>query len=103
MDYALFIMLTYLIHIKLIDWILYVDSSKKWVFSRYDGQFPIPEMDKVELRITKQVGTRLTCSDVLVNGEKIADMYFSWHIKTTGATHVRDSVGSELPPERPSR
>jgi len=54
-----------------------VDSSKKWVFSRYDGQFPIPEMDKVELRITKQVGTRLTCSDVLVNGEKIADMYFS--------------------------
>ncbi|MGD9859923.1 MAG: hypothetical protein AB7S90_07700 [Marinobacterium sp.] len=54
-----------------------VDSSKKWVFSRYDGQFPIPQMDKVELRITKQVGTRLTCSDVLVNGEKIADMYFS--------------------------
>lgn len=54
-----------------------VDSTKKWVFSRYDGRFPIPAMDKVELRITKQVGTRLTCSDVLVNGEKIADMYFS--------------------------
>ncbi|WP_029653219.1 hypothetical protein [Marinobacter daepoensis] len=54
-----------------------VDSAKKWVFSRYDGQFPIPHMEKVELRITKQVGTRLTCSDVLVNGEKIADMYFS--------------------------
>lgn len=54
-----------------------VDSSKKWVFSRYDGQFPIPEMDKVELRITKQVGTRLTCSEVLVNGEKLADMFFS--------------------------
>ncbi|OHY79845.1 hypothetical protein [Marinobacter sp. AC-23] len=54
-----------------------IDDSKKWVFSRYDGQFPIPAPDKVELRITKQVGTRLTCSDVLVNGEKIGDMYFS--------------------------
>ncbi|WP_379865426.1 hypothetical protein [Marinobacter sp. M5B] len=54
-----------------------VDSSKKWLFSRYDGRLPIPAMDKVELRITRQVGTRLTCSDVLVNGEKIADMYFS--------------------------
>jgi|GEM_PF-2394257 len=54
-----------------------LDGSKKWVFSRYDGRFPIPAMEKVELRITKQVGKRLTCSDVLINGEKIADMYFS--------------------------
>lgn len=54
-----------------------IDSTKKWVFSRYDGQFPIPAMNKVELRITKQVGSRLTSSDVLINGEKIADMYFS--------------------------
>jgi len=54
-----------------------VDASKKWVFSRYDGQFPIPEPDKVELTITKQVGTRLTCSDVLINGTKIGNIYFS--------------------------
>ena len=54
-----------------------IDDSKKWVFSRYDGRFPIPALNKVELRITKQVGTRLTCSEVLVNGEKIGDMYFS--------------------------
>lgn len=54
-----------------------IDDSKKWIFSRYDGQFPIPASDKVELRITKQVGTRLTCSEVLVDGEKIGDMYFS--------------------------
>ena len=54
-----------------------VDSSKKWVFSRYDGRFPIPALENVELRITRQVGARLTCSDVLINGEKIADMYFS--------------------------
>jgi hypothetical protein len=54
-----------------------VDSSKKWVFSRYDGQFPIPEPKKIELIISKQVGTRLTCSDVLINGEKIGDIYFS--------------------------
>lgn len=54
-----------------------VDSTKKWVFSRYDGRFPVPAMEKVEIRITRQVGTRLTCSVVLVNGEKVADMYFS--------------------------
>lgn len=54
-----------------------VDDSKKWVFSRYDGQFPIPASGKVELRITKQVGTRLTCSDVVVDDLKIGDMYFS--------------------------
>ncbi len=54
-----------------------IDDKKKWVFSRYDGQFPIPSPEKVELRIAKQVGTRLTCSDVIVNGQKIGDMYFS--------------------------
>lgn len=54
-----------------------IDDPKKWVFSRFDGQFPIPAPHKVELRITKKVGTRLTCSDVLVNNEKIGDMYFS--------------------------
>lgn len=54
-----------------------IDNSKKWVFSRYDGQFPIPDPDKVELRITKQVGTRLTCSDVFINGTKIGNIYFS--------------------------
>lgn len=54
-----------------------IDSSKKWVFSRYDGEFPIPAPEKVELKISKQVGTKLTCSDVLINGKKIGDMYFS--------------------------
>lgn len=54
-----------------------IDNTKKWVFSRYDGQFPIPAAEKIELRITKQVGTRLTCSEVIINGEKIGDMYFS--------------------------
>jgi hypothetical protein len=54
-----------------------IESEKKWVFARYDGVFPIPEINQVEIRIAKQVGTRLTCSDVLINGRKIADMYFS--------------------------
>lgn len=54
-----------------------VDASKKWVFSRYDGQFPIPKPEKLELRIIKQVGTRLTCSDVLINDVKIGNIYFS--------------------------
>lgn len=54
-----------------------LDTSKKWVFSRYDGQFPIPEPEKVELAITKRVGTRLTCSDVFVNDKQIGNVYFS--------------------------
>lgn len=54
-----------------------VDSTKKWVFSRYEGQFPIPEPEKVDLVIVKQVGTRLTSSDVLINGTKIGNIYFS--------------------------
>lgn len=54
-----------------------VDPNKKWVFSRYDGRFPLPEIDHVELRITKQIGTRLTCSDVLIGGQKIGQIYFS--------------------------
>lgn len=54
-----------------------VDDSKKWVFSRYLGQFPIPAAKKIEIKIVKQVGVRLTKSDVLVNDEKIADLFFS--------------------------
>lgn len=54
-----------------------LDDVKKWVFSRYDGLFPIPEATKVELRIVKQVGMRLTCSDVLIDEEKIGEIYFS--------------------------
>lgn len=54
-----------------------VDASKKWVFSRYVGQIPIPDPAKVELNITKQVGTRLTCSNVVINDKKIGNIYFS--------------------------
>lgn len=54
-----------------------VDAKKKWMFSQYCGVFPIPEPEKVEIRITKQIGSRMTCSDVLVNDQKIADIYFS--------------------------
>lgn len=54
-----------------------IDNTKKWVFSRYEGAYPIRITDKVELRITKQVGTRLTNSDVLASGQKIGEIYFS--------------------------
>ena len=54
-----------------------IDSSKKWVFSRYDGHYPIPTPDKVRLEIAKQVGNRLTCSDVYINNKKIGNIYFS--------------------------
>jgi hypothetical protein len=54
-----------------------VDDTKKWVFSRYNGQFPIPKPQKVELCIIKQIGSRMTCNDVLINDQKIAEIYFS--------------------------
>jgi hypothetical protein len=54
-----------------------VADSKKWVFSRYLGQFPIPEAKKIEIKIVKQVGVKLTKSNVLINDEKIADLFFS--------------------------
>ena len=54
-----------------------VTDTKKWVFSRYLGRFPIPDARKIEIKIVKQVGIKLTKSDVLVNDEKIADLFFS--------------------------
>lgn len=54
-----------------------VADNKKWVFSRYLGQFPIPEAKKIEIKIVKQVGVKLTKSNVLINDEKIADLFFS--------------------------
>jgi hypothetical protein len=54
-----------------------IDSTKKWIFSRYDGLIPLSTNGPIELRLVKQVGTRLTCSEILINGTRVADMYFS--------------------------
>jgi len=54
-----------------------ISSDKKWLFARYVGAFPLPPISDAEIRIVKQLGTRLTCSDVLANGNRIGDMYFS--------------------------
>lgn len=52
-------------------------TSKKWVFSRYEGQFPVPKINKAELKIVKKLGARLTCSEVKVNDQTIGHIYFS--------------------------
>lgn len=54
-----------------------IDKTKKWVFSRYDGIFPIPHSHHIEIAIKKQIGTRLTCSTIHINGELIGNIYFS--------------------------
>lgn len=54
-----------------------VDDSRKWVFSRYLGAFPLPPIKHLEIIISKQVGTHLTCNEVRVAGKKIGEVFFS--------------------------
>jgi len=52
-------------------------GAKKWVFSRYEGVFPLPALGRIELKITRQLGSRLTCSAVFFDEGKVGDIYFS--------------------------
>lgn len=54
-----------------------VSSTKKWIFSRYDGKAPLARPKIIEIQIRKKVGTKLTCSDVIFDGVKVADLFFS--------------------------
>ncbi len=54
-----------------------IDHNKKWIFSRYKGEFPILIDKELRLNVVKRVGTRLTCSDVLADNKKIAQIFFS--------------------------
>lgn len=54
-----------------------LDSKRKWVFSRYEGVAPLVQPKKIEVRIQKKVGTKLTCSDVIFDDVKVADLFFS--------------------------
>jgi len=54
-----------------------VSSTKKWIFSRYDGKAPLARPESIEIQIRKKVGTKLTCSDVIFDGVKVADLFFS--------------------------
>jgi heme/copper-type cytochrome/quinol oxidase subunit 2 len=54
-----------------------VSSTKKWIFSRYEGKAPLARPESIEIQIRKKVGTKLTCSDVIFDGVKVADLFFS--------------------------
>lgn len=54
-----------------------LDSNRKWIFSRYEGAAPLMRPKKIEVRVRKKVGTKLTCSDVIFDGVKVADLFFS--------------------------
>lgn len=55
----------------------YFDTDKKWLFSRYRGRFPLDLSSEVKLSIVKNIGTKLTCSDVFSEGEKVGEIFFS--------------------------
>lgn len=55
----------------------YFDTDKKWLFSRYVGRYPLELSSEVKLSIVRNVGTKLTCSDVLSEGEKVGEIFFS--------------------------
>lgn len=55
----------------------YFDVDKKWLFSRYKGRFPLELSGEVTLSIVKNVGTKLTCSDVISGGKKVGEIFFS--------------------------
>lgn len=57
---------------------LTIFEIKPWVFSRYAGRYPLRINGKaVQIQIKKAVGTKLTCSDVYSDKEKIGEIYFS--------------------------
>lgn len=55
----------------------YFDIDKRWLFSRYKGRFPLELSGEVALSIAKNVGTKLTCSDVVSGGVKVGEIFFS--------------------------
>lgn len=55
----------------------YFATDKKWLFSRYKGRFPLELSDDVKISIVKNIGVKLTCSDVFSAGTKVGEIFFS--------------------------
>jgi hypothetical protein len=55
----------------------YFEGEKKWLFSRYHGRYPLALGGDIKLTITKNIGTKLTCSEVFSAGDKVGDIFFS--------------------------
>lgn len=56
---------------------LFPEAVGKWIFTRIDLDSNCTARDKLELRFKHNMNYRLTKSDVLVDGVKIGDIYFS--------------------------
>jgi len=56
---------------------LFPNASGKWVFTRIDLQHDCHVKENIHLVFKNNMSFRLTKSDVLVNGEKVGDIYFS--------------------------
>lgn len=56
---------------------LFPDVTGKWLFTRIDLEAGCDEREKLSLRFRHNMNYRLTKSDILVNGEKVGDIYFS--------------------------
>jgi hypothetical protein len=55
----------------------YFPIDKKWLFSRYKGRFPLELSGDVKIAIAKNIGSKLTCSDVFSSGTKVGEIFFS--------------------------
>ncbi|MGJ0484859.1 MAG: hypothetical protein ACR65R_10030 [Methylomicrobium sp.] len=56
---------------------LFPDVPGKWIFTRVDLDSGCNEREHLELHFKHNMNYRLTKSDILVNGQKLGDLYFS--------------------------
>lgn len=56
---------------------LFPEAVGKWIFTRIDLDLNCNARDKLELHFRHNMNYRLTKSDILVNGIKVGDIYFS--------------------------
>lgn len=56
---------------------LFPDALGKWIFTRIDLMHGCDERENITLQLKHNMSYRLTKSDILVNGAKVGDIYFS--------------------------
>jgi len=54
-----------------------LSQEKKWIFSRFVGRVPLNLGRSLELEVVKNIGIKLTCSELYSDGEKVGEIYFS--------------------------
>lgn len=56
---------------------LFRDAIGRWMFARIDLEKGVDEREKLALRLRHNLNYRLTRSDILVDGKKAGDLFFS--------------------------